>query len=472
MEVISITIDKTDDRLVMSRSIWHLAWPTVVEVALQTAVQYVDVALVGRISAHASAVVGLTGSVNWFMNSAPFAAGIGALACISQAAGAKEYYKMRVASMQSIFMAVIIGLTFGTAALVLSPFIPAWLGAGDDIAAEASMYFSIISAPMIFRSLCMVQGSVLRAAGDTRTPMLVNGFMNIVNIGLCFFLIYPTRAALLFNASITIPGMGLGVRGAAIGTAVSFSLGGIMMFLSVLRNESVNPVGVPVAIDKKVMGECVSVSFPVLLQRSVTCIGQIVFSALVVSLGTGILAAHSIAITAEQAFYIPGYGMQAAAATLAGNSVGKRDEKELSRVTLCSIMLNAAIMIVMGGLLFLLSTAVMSIFTSDAFVIKHGASALRIVALSEPLYGVSIILEGIFMGVGDARAPFYTCAFSMWVARILPTLICVNVLGLGLNAVWCCMVADNSLRFVIYLIRYLRGSYKRRIDFTYKPAEV
>ena len=81
------------------------------------------------------------------------------------------------------------------------------------------------------------------------------------------------------------------------------------------------------------------------------------------------------------------------------------------------------------------------------------------VAVSEPLYGVSIIVEGMMMGVGRTRTPFVYNIIGMWCIRIVGTFICIRLLGLGLVAAWGCMIAHNVLLFALYLISFVRGTW-------------
>ena len=83
------------DRELM-RTIFHLAWPTVTEQALQTVVQYVDTAQVGRISADASAAVGLTSTTTWLVNAPMWAMAMAVLSCVSQALGARDEARARL----------------------------------------------------------------------------------------------------------------------------------------------------------------------------------------------------------------------------------------------------------------------------------------------------------------------------------------------------------------------------------------
>ncbi len=442
--------------------IWTLAWPAIVEQALQTVVQYVDTGMVGRIGARASAAVGLTVTVTWTVNSLFYAMGTGVLSCIAKAMGAGKPEKVRQAAIQALLATVVMGISVGAFCLLLSPVLPKWLGARPEVLHDAFLYFVIISIPMPFRASGIIFGSTLRAIGDTRTPMAVNALINLLNIILNYLLIGGTRTVTLFGlTSFTMWGAGLGVAGAAIATAISQTLGGILMFAAVHRNSLLCFERGQIRLDRAVMRECVNVAVPVAGQRMAVSLGEVIYVALVSRLGTVAVAAHTIAITAEQAFYVPGLGLSAAAATLAGNAVGEKDEKKLMRISETIMAMTAALMTVLSVLLFLFPGAMMAIFTKDPQVIASGAAVLRIVAVSEPLFGILIILEGVFNGIGDAKVPFLFAVFSMWGVRIVSTAVCIFSLGMGLNAAWVCMVADNVSRFVLLLHRFRRGSWKR-----------
>ena len=83
---------------------------------------------------------------------------------------------------------------------------------------------------------------------------------------------------------------------------------------------------------------------------------------------------------------------------------------------------------------------------------------LRLVALSEPFFGLMVVLEGIFYGLGRTRYAFVVETVGMWCVRILFTFLCVRVWGLGLRAVWYCMIADNVCKAILLLIPFLRKS--------------
>ena len=79
---------------------------------------------------------------------------------------------------------------------------------------------------------------------------------------------------------------------------------------------------------------------------------------------------------------------------------------------------------------------------------------LKLVAFSEPFFGLMIVLEGISFGLGKTKHIFACESGSMWGIRILFTFICVKIFGLGLTSVWICMIADNVCKsLLLWLFR-------------------
>ena len=344
----------------MTPTILALAWPTMLEQLLPTAVQYIDTAMVGSLGTKATAAVGATTTVNWLLGSTVSALGVGFLAYISQARGAGEYRKASKAASQAVLATLIVGILFTALALTLSPVIPVWMQVQPHIRDLASTYFFILYTPMLARTATIIFGTVLRAAGDTRTPMRVGLLVNSVNVLLNFLLIYPTRSW----HGIYLPGAGLGVVGAAVASAVAFALGGLVITVKLYRHPEISPGTFTLIPDWNVLKPCLKVAFPNALQRFGTSLGYVAFASMINALGDVSTAAHTIANTVESAFYIPGYGMQSAAATLAGNALGAGDSRKIRDLGRMILIIEVALMLFSGTALFIFAPAMMRLFSS------------------------------------------------------------------------------------------------------------
>ena len=439
--------------------ILSLAWPTMLEQLMQTAVQYIDTGMVGSLGTHATAAVGATTTINWLISSSIAALSIGFLAFIAKACGAGEQHLVKRAVAQASLVVLVVGLFFTVTTVGLSTQIPVWMQVDKAIRPLASQYFLILYAPMLFRTATIIYGTVLRAAGDTKTPMKIGILVNLINIALNFLLIYPTRTCRWGGMTFVIPGAGLEVIGAAIASAAAFVVGGIYIVIMTFKHPMLSPRGESLKPDWEILKPCLRVAGPNMLQRFATSLGYVAFASLINSVGEVATAAHTIANTVESAFYIPGYGMQTAAATLAGNAYGANDKERMEELSRMFIPIEILLMIFSGASLFILAPDLVRLFSDNEAVVYLGITVLRMVALSEPFYGFSIIVEGMMQGVGKTKEPFIYNIIGMWGVRIIGTFITTQFLGMGLISAWACMIAHNMLLFVLYLMSYLRKKW-------------
>ena len=417
-----------------------LAWPTVLEQFLSTILQYVDTAMVGWLGAEATATVSLSSTYTWLINSVVYAFGVGFLSYIARAIGEKDSYKVRHAGGQAALMVLVTGGFLTIVTQIAAPFMPGWMGADPSIRRDASIYFAVINLPLILRASMTIFGAVLRSTGDTKTPMKVNVLMNLVNVGLNAVFIYL---------------LGMGAVGAGIATAISYSVGGILMTRAFFKNPILEFKPAYIKPETRILKDSFQVAIPLMLTQIASCGGYIVAASFVSSMETTIYAAHSIAITAEQLFYIPGYGMQAAASTLIGNAIGEgnlRKERVVIRYSLTIIFL---IMCVTGTALYLGAGFMMSLFTGEAAVITIGTGLLRIVAFTEPIFGSAAVMDGIYAGLGNTRYPLAVELVSRWGVRILGSWILIHIFSGGIRQVWYAMITDNITKAALLAIGLL-----------------
>ena len=433
-----------------------LSIPTILEEMLATLLQYVDTAMVGKLGENATAAVSVTTTVTWLIGSVCSALGIAALSLISKAVGSGDKERIRRISSHVLLLAVGCGVIVGGMAMLLSPYIPLWMGAEEAIQKQASVYFFIISMPMVFRACNSILGASIRATKDTRTPMFINLSANVLNVVLNYLLIYT---------------LGLGVMGAAVASAVSYALSGCCMFVAYRKNGLLHWEWKNFRPDGVILADCARLSIPVLATNVVSCLGYVVFASLVTGMGTTVFAAHSIAVTAETIFYIPGYGLRTATSTLVGISLGEGNRRKFEHVSMLSVFLTMGMMVFSGMVLYLTAYPLMCLFTNSEQVAVIGADMLRLVAFSEPFFGLMVVMEGIYYGLGRTRYTFWVTTVSMWGVRILFTWLCVEIWHQGLTQVWYCMIADNVCKAILLVLPVLSVKSRRALFSSEEPVQ-
>ena len=118
------------------KSICFLAWPAVVQEAMNVVVTYVDTAMVGALGAGASAAVGLTSTVGWLVSSIAVAFGIGILSVCAQAVGANNDEKVKRVGQQALFLTLIVGIALTIMCVLIAPYLMLQLTNGDKAMRE------------------------------------------------------------------------------------------------------------------------------------------------------------------------------------------------------------------------------------------------------------------------------------------------------------------------------------------------
>lgn len=440
-------------------SVLFLAWPAIIEQIMLTLVQYVDTAMVGSLGANATAAVGITSSTTWLFMGFFNAAAIGFSVQVAQHLGAGRQEDARKVTWQSLRFVVIFGLLMGTIAFVLSFFLPAMLGADPEIREDASLYFRIMACAMPFTLGSNMFSAIIRCSGDTRTPMVLNLMINLLNVVLNTLFIYPSRTVTLLGGQFFIWGAGWGVGGAAFASGLSTALVACMFLLVIFRKKS--PIQINLKHRYRFERQCLltawKLGLPAALERSTLSVAQIVITALISGIGTVAVATNHLAVTAESISYLPASGVAVAGTTLVGQAIGAGRKDLAQRFARTVSWMGVVIMTFGGGVLFFFAPQLIQIFSSDPQVIDLGSQVLRIVAFAEPLFGASIVASGALRGAGDSKGPFFINLATMWGVRITLSLLLVG--RLGLIGVWLAMAAELCARGLIFMIRLYRGKW-------------
>ncbi len=437
----------------------RLSIPTILAMISEIVMQYIDSAMVGSLGAGASASIGLVASSTWLVGNLIMACAYGFSVQIAQAVGARDESLTRRIFRQSILVSISFALILLIICASISGFLPGWLRGDPAIHANASRYFLIYALFLPVRQIYNLFLSSLQCTGNMRTPSILGILCCLSDIVFNFFFIFPTRVISLFGFTLTVPGAGLGVAGAALGTACSYLFAGLFLtyavcikspVLHLTRNGSWR-------VESGILRKAVQISVPMAMEHSALTIAQIVITRIVAPLGTIALAANSFAVTAEAFCYMPGYGIAAAATTLVGQSIGAKRPDLAKSFAWLSTGLGVALMTFSGIVMYFLCPYVFAFLTPVKEVQTLGAQVLRIELLAEPLFAASIVATGALRGAGDTLIPGILNLISMWGVRISLALVLVRILGLP--GVWIAMCAELNVRGILFLIRLARGHW-------------
>lgn len=421
---------------------------------------YIDAGMVGSLGAEPSAAIGLVEPATWLIFSLVSAVTMGFSVQVAHFIGANDFPKARAVMRHGYVFGLCFSLLMLLIAFLIGPRLPIWLGGGTDIQHDAMVYFLIFSCITPFHLIEYMSGAMLKVAGDMRRPSMMAILMCVLDVIFNYFLIFPTRTTSLFGIELTMPGLGAGVAGAALGSLLAFVCVALpLAYYAIFRS--------PILAWKQdierfswrwqYIWNALKISAPMGLQYLLMNGAQLVSTMIVAPLGNIAIAAHSFAITAESLCYMPGYGISEAATTLVGQSVGA-DRRDLHRsFAWMTVFLGMIVMAFMGVVMYIFAPEMIGLLSPVTAIQDLGTSILRIEAFAEPFFAAAIVAYSVCVGAGDTLKPSMINLGSMWLIRL--TLAYCLASQYGLRGVWFAMAVELSLRgmmFIFYLFKRLQ----------------
>ncbi|MBD5294096.1 MAG: MATE family efflux transporter [Bacteroides sp.] len=437
-----------------------LSWPAMMAQLSSIMMQYIDASMVGRLGADDSAAVGLVSTSLWLFWGICSAVTMGFSVQVAHRVGATDYTSARKVLRQGITACLIFSVVIAAIGVAISGFLPHWLGGTEAVCPKASVYFLVFVAALPLLTMNYLAGGMLRCVGNMKVPGALNVMMCIFDVIFNFFLIFPAHHLSVAGIEITLPGAGLGVLGAALGTVLAEVItAGAMMYYLCVKEKDICLKGHPGSFrpERQVINKAIKVSAPMTLEHAVICGAQIAITAIVAPLGIMAIAANSFAVTAESLCYMPGYGIADAATTLVGQSHGAGRRDLARRFGYITTGLGMLTMGIMGVLMWFFAPAVMSLMSPVEEICTLGVEALRIEAWAEPMFAASIVAYGAMIGVGDTMIPAAMNFGSIWLVRL--PLAALLAPKMGLAGVWTAMCIELTFRGLIFLIRLIRGKW-------------
>ncbi len=431
-----------------------LCGPAIMAQLASVLLEFIDASMVGSLGAAASASIGLVSTTTWIFNGFCIALGQGFSVQLAHRVGAGDFFGARSILRQGMLVVIAFSLILALAGVAIAEPLPRWLGGEASIRPDASAYFLIYAAFLPFMQIGLYGSTMLECSGEMLVPSVLYIVMCVLDVIFNFLLIFPTREVSAFGIEFTMPGAGMGVMGAALGTGIAEVIAGIlMMWVLLFRNKNLRIVGekgsfVPT---RECMAKAFDVTGPMWVQNLVMRGAYVASTLIVAPLGAVAIAANSFAIIAESFCYMPGYGMGDAATTLVGQSLGagRKDlARSFSRITLG---LGVGMMSSLAVLMYFFAPQIMALLSVDPDVVALGARCLRLEAFAEAGYAASIVAYAACVGAGDTKIPTVLNFVSVWIVRIGLALLLTP--KYGLMGYWIAMFVELNVRGLLMVLR-------------------
>lgn len=432
-------------------TIWALAWPVIITFLLESLVGLIDTLMVGRLGAAAVAAVGVGAQVLSAVSVAMTAVGTGTLALVARYIGAQHRTDAEEVLRQSILAA------FGLSILCILPvitFAPQFVhafGVEPAVVGLGAAFVRVVMLSIPQSAVLFVIGSALRAAGDTRTPLLIGFTVNVINIAANYVLIF---GKLGFPA--------LGVRGSALATTLAFSAGAVMGLWLLVRGRLVLRLRLQhMRPDPGVIRRVLAIGYPAAGEQILMQIGFFFYLVFAARYGTSAVAAYFIGVRILAMSFLPGFGFAAAASALVGQNLGANNPDLAERSGWESNRLAIYLMSVCGLAIFLAARPIAALFVDDVEVVADAVSFIRTLAAAQPFMAIDFTIGGALRGAGDTRFPLVAVFVGFYGCRLAFAYIAAMVLHLSLAWVWFALMGDYVARAGLKSWRFRSGRWKR-----------
>lgn len=441
----------------IGRQVFWLALPMLGEQFFTFLVQLVDTWLAGHLNKEAQAAVGTGAYMSWFVGLIVSLIGTGAAALVSRSIGARDPNTANRAANQALLLGVALGIAACAVAELIAPWLSAALGQTQETRNNLLTFMRIDALGYVPHCVALICSGVMRAAGDTRTPMKVQIGVNIIN------------AALASTFVFLWPGPEFGVAGIACSTLVARTFGGIAMLTTLSRGvQGVQIQPRRASPDSEMIRRMLRIGLPAAADALMMATAQMMFLYVIFhsaekEQATVNAATHMIAMRVEALSYLLAMAWMTAAATLVGQYLGAKRTDLAAKAGHVAALQTACFCSLIGALFVFCAPLIFQTMSNDPQVQAVGSRAFPYMGLVQPLLGMAIVYIGALRGAGDTRTTMMFSLIGSIGLRVPVAYLGAVVFGGGLLGAWLGMWADNLVKFGLSLARFSSGKWKKLI---------
>ena len=440
------------------KQILKVAWPSIVEQLLIMMVGMVSTMFVGRINKETMAAVGMVNMIIFFLQTIFSGLSTGVTVVIARVMGAGNKEKAKLALIQSIIMCLLIGgVTTILGYIFAVPLLKIFLSTAEpEVFKIALLYYKMVFISLPFLVLDMIIASALRGSGDTKTPMYVTAFVNVINLMLSSTLIF----GIIINGSIFIPAFG--IKGAAISVITARISGAIIRIFVLYFGHGKLKLSFKdkYTIQPQMMLRIIRVGIPAFLEQFVMQGGFLSMNILVISISTTTAAAYQVGTNVNSLAFMPIFGFAIAATTLVGQALGNKDYAKSEIFARETTIISIIVISFIGLLIFTFARPLAMLYTEDESVIIQGVSIIRTFAVLTPITAVLTVCSSVLRTAGDIMYVLISSIVGLWSLRIFLAFSLHKLFDMGVYGIMIGISSDFLVRSCMYWFRMKKGNWK------------
>ncbi|HGA0854199.1 TPA: MATE family efflux transporter [Streptococcus agalactiae] len=418
-----------------SKEIIQLAIPAMIENILQMLMGVVDNYLVAQLGVVAVSGVSVANNIITVYQAIFIALGASIASLLAKSLAGSEKDDAILVCSQAIFLTLLIGAVLGIISIVFGQTFFKLLGTTKSVAQVGGLYLAIVGGGVVTLGMLTTLGSFLRVQGQPRLPMYVSIFVNFLNAVLSGFAIFEWR---------------YGLVGVAVSTLIA-RLIGICILAKYLPIKKIIK-----RMTWKISAQIWNLALPSAGERLMMRAGDVVIVAIVVQLGTNVVAGNAIGETLTQFNYMPGLGIATATIILTAKYVGQKNRESIEETIQSSYYIGLVLMILISSFMLLAGKPLTQLFTNNPSAIKGSLIVILLSFVGVPATIGTLVYTAAWQGLGNVKLPFYTTTIGMWLIRVVLGYLLGIVFELGLLGVWMATIADNIFRWLFLKVRYHR----------------
>jgi len=437
--------------------IWELAWPTILSNLLFSVIGIISIKIVGALGSEAVAAVTTGHRIFFAVQAVLMAVSTGTTAMVARAWGAKNQLEAARVTSASLSAGNLVALILTAPCFFFAEPIAGIFGLNQSTTLMAADFIRYLSVFNVAFSTNMILGASLRAAGDTRTPLWIGAFMNVVNVLLVYALVYGEWG---------MPRMG--TNGAALASGLSFTAAALVLLALWYGKRLVVGVGGRGSFTRHRLIQLYQIGYPAAIEQFVFQIGFVGFLWLVAQYGTAPYAAYGIGVQILSVSFVVGFGFSIAGATLVGQYLGAGDPEGAKRQGWRATRLAIASMVLLSAIILPFAHELAGALINEPDVIRYTVIFIYILGAAQPLMGIEFSLSGCLRGAGDTRYPLLTTMVGLVGVRVGLAALFMS-LSLSVTWIFAALLGDYLIKALMLVHRFRSGRWKnkmRRYDLT------